>query len=142
MSLCQNDDFDKGLFSSYEQFREKSLDKLRVKHADIQPLIEHIGSHKGFEVKQLGTSMEGRSISMISVGTGKIDILLWSQMHGDEPTATLAIFDLLNFFADDSAYKKEKKALLKAVRVAFRANAKPRWGRGVQKKKCFGYRYQ
>ncbi len=32
---------------------------------------------------------------MISTGTGARRVLLWSQMHGDEPTATLALLDIL-----------------------------------------------
>ena len=31
------------------------------------------------------------------VGTGPIRVLLWSQMHGDEPTATSALFDLFEY---------------------------------------------
>src|SRR5690606_10209385 len=38
-----------------------------------------------------------RSIQMLKAGKGSTGVLLWSQMHGDEPTATMAIFDILNF---------------------------------------------
>jgi hypothetical protein len=31
------------------------------------------------------------------VGNGKKKVLLWTQMHGDEPTATMASFDMFNF---------------------------------------------
>ena len=40
-----------------------------------------------FSMEQLGQSVEGRSIHHLRVGTGGTAILLWSQMHGDEPTA-------------------------------------------------------
>lgn len=42
----------------------------------------------------LGRSVEGRSIHHLTVGRGPKAVLLWSQMHGDEPTATSALFDL------------------------------------------------
>ena len=42
----------------------------------------------------LGTSVEGRAIHHLTVGRGAKAVLLWSQMHGDEPTATSALFDL------------------------------------------------
>jgi hypothetical protein len=119
MAFSQNSTFDKALFDSYEQYKEQSLDRLRIKQVDILPLIEHIGMHKGFEVRLLGHSMESRPIQMISVGKGKVDIMLWSQMHGDEPTATMAIFDILNFLTDESSFAKEKKKLLKEVRLHF-----------------------
>ncbi len=44
---------------------------------------------------EAGRSTEGRSISQVGFGTGPRRILLWTQMHGDEPTATLAFLDLL-----------------------------------------------
>ena len=58
----------------------------------------------------IGQSYLGKPIKMLSVGTGSINILLWSQMHGDEPTATGSIFDLVNFFiakADDQQLLRE-----------------------------------
>ncbi|MBU2914204.1 M14 family zinc carboxypeptidase [Reichenbachiella agariperforans] len=110
--------FDK-LYEGYEDYREPTLTHLRFKHADIQPLIEQYKEIKGFEVSVLGHSIDGRSVSMISVGTGDTDILLWSQMHGDESTATMAIFDMLNFLSDKKSFKKEKKELLKQVRLHF-----------------------
>ncbi len=42
----------------------------------------------------LGTSVEGRAIHHLTMGRGSKVVLLWSQMHGDEPTATSALLDL------------------------------------------------
>src|SRR5687767_81877 len=44
-----------------------------------------------FTMETLGESVEGRSIHHIRAGTGSTPVLLWSQMHGDEPTATSAL---------------------------------------------------
>jgi len=49
-------------------------------------------------LERVGTSAEGRSINMITAGTGPFRVLLWSQMHGDEPTATAALFDVFEYF--------------------------------------------
>jgi hypothetical protein len=38
---------------------------------------------------------------LLKFGNGSTKALLWSQMHGDEPTATMALVDLLNFFAQE-----------------------------------------
>ena len=40
---------------------------------------------------------------MVSIGHGPKSILLWSQMHGDEPTATPALLDLADFLARQAA---------------------------------------
>lgn len=45
----------------------------------------------------IGTSFHGKEIRMVSVGHGPKTILLWSQMHGDEPTATPALLDLADY---------------------------------------------
>jgi hypothetical protein len=59
-------------------------------------------------VEQLGESVEGRPIYVLTVGSGPTEILLWSQMHGDEPTATTAIFDLLNYMTDPANHEHVK----------------------------------
>ena len=52
-----------------------------------------------FTMEQIGESVEGRSINHIRAGSGPMPILLWSQMHGDEPTATAAMFDIFEYLA-------------------------------------------
>ncbi|TWT48827.1 M14 family zinc carboxypeptidase [Botrimarina hoheduenensis] len=47
----------------------------------------------------LGTSFEGRPIELLSVGTGPRRVLMWSQMHGDEPTHTSVLLNLLALVA-------------------------------------------
>jgi len=51
-----------------------------------------------FSVEEIGQSIEGRSINHVQFGTGPFPVLLWSQMHGDEPSATSALFDLFEYF--------------------------------------------
>ncbi len=50
-----------------------------------------------FQVEEVGRSVEGRSLNLIHFGNGPRHVLLWSQMHGDEPTATMALFDLFEY---------------------------------------------
>jgi hypothetical protein len=47
--------------------------------------------------EKVGESVERRSIDMVSTGNGPFRVLLWSQMHGDEPTATAALFDVFAY---------------------------------------------
>jgi hypothetical protein len=51
---------------------------------------------EGMVVEELGRSVEGRPISMITIGQGTRTVLLWSQMHGDESTHTHVLLDLLS----------------------------------------------
>jgi hypothetical protein len=45
-------------------------------------------------LEELGRSVQGRSIHLLTLGTGPRRVLLWSQMHGDEPSATPALLDV------------------------------------------------
>lgn len=48
-------------------------------------------------IDTVGSSLEGKSIYHIQAGRGPFAVLLWSQMHGDEPSATPALFDMLDY---------------------------------------------
>jgi hypothetical protein len=66
---------------------------------NLEPILEDAaGMHRTW----LGQSVEGRPLYAIEFGTGPIRVLLWSQMHGDEPTATLALVDLLRFVVENA----------------------------------------
>ncbi len=54
---------------------------------------------KEVSVETIGASFLGKDIRMLSIGHGPQSILLWSQMHGDEPSATPALLDLADFMA-------------------------------------------
>jgi len=88
-----------------------------LSHADVvKRLGELTTGNTRFTVEKAGESVEGRSINLVRVGTGGFHVLLWSQMHGDEPTATAALFDLFEYLrrhADDP----EVRRLLTSVTI-------------------------
>lgn len=45
-----------------------------------------------------GESAEGREIRHLTFGSGPTTVLLWSQMHGDESTASMSLADIIRFF--------------------------------------------
>ncbi|HXH99588.1 MAG TPA: M14 family zinc carboxypeptidase [Sphingobacteriaceae bacterium] len=98
------------VWNQYAQYKEPALNSRFFKHSDIVPLIQKHAQSTLFRHKILGNSVQGRSIHHLAVGRGKTKILLWSQMHGDETTATRSLFDLFNFF---TAKNDENTALRK-----------------------------
>jgi hypothetical protein len=70
-----------------------------VDHAEVVRRIESLRTVPGglFTVEKIGDSIEGRSINYVRSGSGPLGVLLWSQMHGDEATATSALFDLFSY---------------------------------------------
>ena len=55
---------------------------------------------RGFHTEEIGRSAEGRPLRHVSWGEGDTRVLLWSQMHGDESTASMAIADLFRFLGE------------------------------------------
>ncbi len=53
--------------------------------------------------EEVGRSAEGRPLFLLRFGSGPRTVLLWSQMHGDESTATMALADLVRYLAEDGA---------------------------------------
>ncbi len=68
-------------------------------HADVERRLREVQRTTPdlFSIEEIGRSVEGRSINHLSFGTGPFAVLLWSQMHGDEPTATAALFDVFEY---------------------------------------------
>jgi hypothetical protein len=123
--MSQNYDFEQSLYYNYEMFKEHALQNRLFKHSDIVKLISNLKKNKIFEVNVVGKSVEGREIYLLSIGSGKKKIFLWSQMHGDEPTATMALFDIFNFFSDTINYQDIKKQILSNTKIYFMPMVNP-----------------
>ncbi len=87
------------LYQFYEKYQEKSITKRRFGYQLLVSLLEQHRQHALFDIQTIGCSTEQRNIYLIKIGKGKTKVLLWSQMHGDEATATMALMDICNFFA-------------------------------------------
>ncbi|MEM6699812.1 MAG: M14 metallopeptidase family protein [Bacteroidota bacterium] len=103
----------------YEQYKEASIMHKRFKHSDIVPLIEKREQDTRYRVIKAGKSVEERDIYLMRIGSGKTKVLLWSQMHGNEPTATMAIFDLLNFFEQNDQFNDLRLFILENLTLYF-----------------------
>ena len=113
------ENFAEKLDKIYPLIKEKTLNKRRIKHKDIAPLIEKAVLNKILVSQKLGESTEGRSIYLLKAGTGKTKVFLWSQMHGDEPTATQALFDIFNLLNNPNETKDDLEQILKNVTLYF-----------------------
>ena len=89
------------LFDKYENFKMSAITSRRFSQADMLKWLDPLRNQKLFVMTPVGRSAEGRTISMLKMGAGKTTVLLWSQMHGDESTATMAIMDMLKFFSQE-----------------------------------------
>jgi len=88
------------LEEDYESFRFCTVPLKELKNKDVVEMLEELNQQfpKSFFYKEIGRSVENRPIHLIRFGKGETKFLLWSQMHGNEPTATAALFDIFNYF--------------------------------------------
>ncbi|MBT1452233.1 peptidase M14 [Glaciecola sp. XM2] len=72
------------------------LNRPHLVHDNVLPFIRELKKIESVEVVCEGESYEGRDIYRIRLGCGPIVILAWTQMHGNEATATASVFDLID----------------------------------------------
>ena len=107
------------LFAAYDPFCLHHLRPSNCRHAVITAgLRERVAEHPElFRMEELGRSIEGRSISMVGCGRGPLRVLLWSQMHGDEPTATLALMDIFHFLGQRFSSEGWVREMLEQITI-------------------------
>lgn len=88
------------LAALHDLHRVAAIDHRDFTHAQlwsaIGPIID--GASK-LERDEVGRSVLGRPIYAVRFGHGPTRVLLWSQMHGNESTATMALADIFHFLA-------------------------------------------
>ncbi|MBI4810835.1 MAG: peptidase M14 [Ignavibacteriales bacterium] len=104
-------------YSDYrvDEFRERSI------HPELlqKKLDDFVQQSAGLlRIRSAGRSFENRDIRLISTGNGEISVILWSQMHGDESTATMAICDIINYLFK-TINKNITRQILSSLRLLF-----------------------
>jgi len=106
------------LFAEWKRQRVTSLDPALVKHADLKKYLTEIRA-LGVPVTEVGRSLAGREIYQMEFGRGPLKVFMWSQMHGDEPTATSTLVDLFAYLRRNRGLawvrSVEEKITLRAV---------------------------
>jgi len=88
------------LEKAYETYKETAVDHRRFKYQEVIHLVKD--RKDNFQVEAIGKSVEGKEIYQMTWGNGPTKVMLWSQMHGNESTATMALFDLFNFLEGEN----------------------------------------
>ena len=81
----------------HDAVRVAGLDDRRFDHETYWGVVEpYLG--RSVTARVVGESAEGRDIRHLTFGNGPTTVLLWSQMHGDESTASMSLADIIRFF--------------------------------------------
>lgn len=108
----------KDLAEAWEKHHISNILPSNVRHKDLQ---NYLGELKklGLKVEEVGRSYGNREIYQVEFGKGATRIFMWSQMHGDEPTATSALIDMFVFLQKnrdkDWVKKIEETLTIRAV---------------------------
>ncbi len=89
----------------FSQYKEQSLHGRYITLESIEPLLKKNNTNNQLEI--IGNSVLDKPIYKYQIGTGKMKILLWSQMHGNESTTTKGLFDFINLLNSSSELAKK-----------------------------------
>ncbi|NVK28734.1 MAG: peptidase M14 [Flavobacteriia bacterium] len=110
-------------------WNEQSFDDDRwLNHKKKQMLFTKVN----YNCNEVGVSREGRSIEEYSWGSGSRGLIAWSQMHGNEATATYAIHDLLLYlqlYTDKSWVQELSKRIHFRIIPMVNPDGAERWSR-------------
>ncbi|HEY9449918.1 MAG TPA: M14 family zinc carboxypeptidase [Gemmatimonadaceae bacterium] len=82
-----------------QEYRVGAITTRRFTHAAFWRAVEPWLASSAFRTRDVGKSLQGRAIRTVTFGEGETTVLLWSQMHGDESTATMALADIFRYLA-------------------------------------------
>ncbi len=106
------------LFDAWPERRFVTVPAPCLRHDDLSARLRELATlYPGrLALESVGRSVEGREIQLATLGRGPRRVMLWSQMHGDEPSATPALLDvvatLLGVDAPDERLILERLTLL------------------------------
>ncbi|WP_374163542.1 M14 family zinc carboxypeptidase [Arcticibacter sp. MXS-1] len=104
---------------NWHSYRDPNFHDRFFRHDTVRRRISELRHEGSVNVREIALSAEGRQIYCLSTGSGPVRVLVWSQMHGDEPTGTMAIFDLLRFLTSTERRDTERELLLKQCTFYF-----------------------
>lgn len=96
----------------YSRYKVTQIQTRRFDVKDYHKVLDSLLSlgKQNFNCQKIGSSFKGKDIKLIRFGEGEIKILMWSQMHGDEATASLALLDLINLLIINKYLAEELKS--------------------------------
>ncbi len=86
------------IWEEYDHYKIRSVIPGRLSYGEVVETLSRLHREHPADISllPLANSVEGRPIHRVDVGRGPTRILLWSQMHGDEPTHTVVLLELLH----------------------------------------------
>lgn len=82
-----------------DRHRQEWITERRFTHGHFWSNLLPRASRGEMTLREIGRSIQGRELFAVTFGRGPVKVLLWSQMHGDESTSTMALADIISWMA-------------------------------------------
>ena len=82
------------------RYRVAAITNRRFTSVELWQAIAPSLTSRSLRTDTIGRSVLGVPLRTVTFGNGPVKALLWSQMHGDESTASMSLADILRFLAD------------------------------------------
>ena len=86
-----------------ERYKVRGIETRRFTANEYWGLLAGPLASSRLRAEVIGHSVQGRPLTAITVGTGPVKVLAWSQMHGDESAASMGLLDLISWLASDDS---------------------------------------
>lgn len=81
--------------------RVSAIAERRFTHAKFWRAVQPSLAAGPLTVKEVGKSAHGRALRTVTFGRGPVKVFMWSQMHGNEATATMSLADIFAFLVSN-----------------------------------------
>ncbi|RUO63079.1 M14 family zinc carboxypeptidase [Pseudidiomarina insulisalsae] len=89
------------LESLWQQHKWPDLATRQLTYTQIEPVLDALSALPMIRHQHIGRSYLGTPIRRFSIGQGPLVLLAWTQMHGNESTATAAVLDWLKLLSSE-----------------------------------------
>ncbi|GLB49529.1 M14 family metallopeptidase [Neptunitalea lumnitzerae] len=86
-------------FLDYSTYK---YEKITGRYLPYASLNKFYNEYNFVNKKNVGFSVNGTPIHLLTLGRGTTKVLMWSQMHGNESTTTKAVLDLISYLNSDT----------------------------------------
>ena len=117
MSVLRSDSIDtfapRSLWDAWPDVRFVSTLAPCLRQEELLQNMQSLASRYPGDIhlEEIGRSFLNRPIHLLKLGVGDKNILFWSQMHGDEPSATPALLDMADFLLTHSDHAISRSIL-------------------------------
>ncbi len=81
-------------------YSDWKVDEFSNRYIQLPKFYEYISNNLNEFAEIIGYSTLNKPIYKITLGNGNINILAWTQMHGNESTGTLTCLDVINYLSN------------------------------------------